>query len=99
MPFVATALRMSSGAIVWAVHFAVIYGYTGLACARGWADTVPWVLGIATAAAVLATLLIIASGYRDRARFESWMTYAIGGAALVAIAWEALPVLIVTTCG
>ena len=48
--FTSTMLRMSSGAIVWAAHFAVIYGVTALACARGNARIVPWVIGLATLA-------------------------------------------------
>ena len=48
MGFVATTLRMTAGIIVWAVHFAAIYGYAALACARGFAVPVPAVVGIAT---------------------------------------------------
>jgi hypothetical protein len=31
----ATILRIAAGALVWAVHFAVIYGAAALSCARG----------------------------------------------------------------
>lgn len=99
MTFAATALRMSSGVLVWGLHFAVIYGYTGLACARGFGHTVPWVIGVASIAAVLAVVVIIVAGYRQRAVFESWMMATLAAFALVAIVWEAIPVLIVPVCG
>jgi hypothetical protein len=99
MDFFATAMRMSAGVMAWSLHFAVIYGYTGLACARGWGHTVPPVVGAATIVGALATLAVIAAGYRDRARFESWMMAAIGAFALIGIVWEAIPALIVPVCG
>ena len=44
----------SSGVVVWAVHFAMIYGSTALACARGFArrawlgvGVVAWAIGAA----------------------------------------------------
>ena len=39
------ALRMALGVMVWAAHFAVVYGFTALACARGFASAAPWVVG------------------------------------------------------
>lgn len=90
---------MSSAIIVWAVHFTAIYGFTGLACARGFASAVPWVIGAATLLAATAVLAIIAHGYRRRAAFEAWMSATLGGFALLAIAWEAIPVLVVPACG
>jgi hypothetical protein len=87
MPFI----RMSSGAIVWAAHFMAIYGITALACARGSPATVPWAIGIATALA-LAAIAIIVFNFRD------WMSAAVAGLALLAIVWEAIPVLVVPAC-
>ena len=48
-------------------------------------------------AAILAVAVVVA-GWRRRAQFESWMTAGIAALALVAILWEALPVLIVPIC-
>lgn len=107
-----STLKMFSGALIWAGHFAVIYPFTALACARGFAalhwfgvGVVTWVIGIATVIAVVAVAMIIARSLgsmpthpANTTRFAHWMTAAIGGLALLAIVWEALPVLVVPTC-
>jgi hypothetical protein len=51
--------RICAGIIIWGVHFAVIYGYTGLACARRptHARFVEWVSGWVAAFALLAMVL------------------------------------------
>jgi hypothetical protein len=90
-------LRISSGAIVWSLHFAAIYGITALACARGLPTAVPWTIGIATAFAVLAAVVLIVLGVRA-AGFAGWMTAAVAGLALIAIVWEAAPVFVVPAC-
>jgi hypothetical protein len=106
---------MLSGLMIWAAHFLVIYVFTALACARRFVDTswlgigvVPWVIGVATLAATAATLVVIRLAVRDArssasqnntSSFVHWMTAALGGLALMAILWEALPVLLVPTCG
>jgi hypothetical protein len=105
--FARTALRMSAGVIVWAVHFAVIYGYTGLACARRFHDTgaiwtgaVPWVIGIATAiaAALMVVLILPALRARESPDFVQWMSAAIAGLGLIGILYEALPVFMLPVC-
>lgn len=93
----AALLRMSSGAIVWAMHFAAIYGITALACARGLPAVVPWAIGTATVLAFAAAVAITALGARA-AGFTGWMTAAISGLALIAMAWEAIPVFVVPAC-
>ena len=105
--FTSTSLRLSSGVIIWAVHFAVIYGFTALACARGFAElqwlgagVVTWTVVGATAIAVAATLLILVPAARAaRGSFEDWMTAGVAGLALIAIVWETVPVIMVPTCG
>ncbi len=113
--FTRMILRMLSGALIWASHFAVIYIFTALACARGFWDlswlgigVVAWVIGAATLAATLAASAIsVQAMHAARNRtvqenatgFVHWMTSAIGGLSLVAIVWEAVPVLLVPTCG
>jgi hypothetical protein len=88
-----TALRMSSGAIVWVLHFAAIYGFTALACARGFGGAASWVVGAATLLAALLVLVIIVKNLERE--FTRWISAAIAGAALVAIVWEGLTPLLV----
>ncbi|HEX7054321.1 MAG TPA: hypothetical protein VF211_10375 [Burkholderiales bacterium] len=97
-PFAAAALRLSAPVLVWALHFAAVYGFTGLACARGWASAVPGAVGAASVIAAAAALAIVAAGWRRRAELESWLSAALGGFALVAIAYEALGAWIVPAC-
>ena len=105
--FGATALRMSAGVIIWAVHFAVIYGYTGLACARRfgesgdtWLVLVPWVIGVATAAGVLAAAAFIAPALRaSREQFVERVSGGVAAFALLAMTLEAITVLWVPVCG
>jgi hypothetical protein len=98
MSFVATVLRMSSGVIVWALHFAAIYGFTALACARGWGSLVPGAVALASAAALVALMAVVVAGWRRRGEFESWMSAALGGFAFLAIVYEAITVLIIPAC-
>jgi hypothetical protein len=114
--FAATATRMLGGFLIWAAHFAAIYGLTGLACARGFAETrwfaIPLVLlvvGLLTVVAVAVTAMLIVRASRDArlstvridatACFIEWMTASAGGLAIVAMIWDALPVLMVPVCG
>ena len=113
--FTYVTFRMLSGLLIWAAHFLVIYVFTALACARRFSHIewlgigiVPWMIGVATLAAIAATLIVIWLALRDArastarntiSSFVPWMTAAFGGLALVAILWEALPVLLVPVCG
>ncbi|MCW5659434.1 MAG: hypothetical protein KIT60_17150 [Burkholderiaceae bacterium] len=99
MGFAATALRMSSGVIVWGLHFAAIYGITGLACARAAPQAALIGVAVATLFAVALLLPIVVSGWRRRQEFESCFAAAVGALALLAVIWEALPALWVPTCG
>jgi len=112
-PFASALLRMCAPLLIWAAHFLVIYAFTAVACERNFAVTrmlginvVSGVIGIATLVAAAATLMTIraALGQRgrggdDAAAFVHWLSAAAGGLALVAILWEALPVLLVPMCG
>lgn len=89
---------MSLGVLVWAAHFSVLYGFTALACARGFAPAIPWVTGLATLAALAAAVAIAAWSFPGRARFASWMTAAIAGLAAVAIVFEGLAIVMVPAC-
>lgn len=99
MSFPLTALRIGAGVIVWTLHFAAIYGVTGLACARAWTSIIGPSIGAATALAATACIAIIVAGWRRRAEFESWLSASVAALALVAIVYEAIPVLIVPLCG
>jgi hypothetical protein len=92
------ALRMASGIALWAAHFAVLYGFTGLACARGFGHAVPWVAGAATLLAFAATAYIALRALPHRGEFTAWMTVAIAGAAATAILYEAVALFIVEPC-
>lgn len=92
------ALRLTSGVIVWATHLLAIYGFTGLACARGLERTVPWVAGAATLAAAALAAWLMLRGWRRRGEFEHALCAGLAGFALLAILWEGLAVLMVAPC-
>jgi hypothetical protein len=112
-PFSRAFLLMLFGPMVWAAHFLVIYGFTGIACARGlqqaeWLgmNIVTWVIA-ATAFVAVAAILLLAwqGGYkstnntaRDNASFTRWMTAGLGFLSIVAIVWESITVLLVPAC-
>lgn len=98
MGFATTALRISAGPIVWVLHFATVYGVTALACARGFAATVPWVVGLASLAAVALSLLVIARAWPQRAVFESWLAATLAALGIVGIVFAAIPMLVLTPC-
>ena len=93
LPFARTAIRMWSGAIVWALHFAAIYSVTALACARGYAQTRFFDIEIVTLAVLGATLIafvavlaIVRRARRaDGESFESWLTATVAGLAAIGI--------------
>lgn len=113
-PFSRVSIRMFSGVLIWAAHFFVIYSVTAIACERGRPDAgwpgiglVPWVIGLATAAAVATAGWITVRSLRAASRpaetdqtshFVDWMTASLCTLALIAIVWEALPVLLVPVC-
>jgi hypothetical protein len=106
--FAATAWRVSAGILIWAAHFGAIYGYTGLACARRFADggaawvaLVPWVIGVATAIAVAAALVFLVPVFRSprTAPFVDWLGGWVAALATVAIILEAIAMFWVPVCG
>ena len=50
--------------VIWAAHFAFVYGFTGIACARRFGAVVPWVVGFASLVAVCALLVFAAPAAR-----------------------------------
>jgi hypothetical protein len=99
MTFARAALLIGAGPAIWAAHFGAIYGFAGVACARGLASAVPWAVGIATFVAAAACGAVLAFAWRRRAGFEHWLCAMLAALALVAIAWEALAALLVRPCG
>ena len=93
------ALWISSGILLWALHFTAIYGFTALACARDFPRAVPWVIGAATLVAAALAVALIATRWRRRGDFLDWITAGVAAFALLAILWEAFPVLVVPACG
>jgi hypothetical protein len=93
-----SALWIASGVLVWALHFTALYGFTALACARGFPRAVPgFVAGATLVAGALAAVLVL-KGYRGRREFIEWMTASVAGLALVAIVYESITVLLVPLC-
>lgn len=113
---------------VWAVHFVVVYGLTGLACADAWAARhwlgvrgFAWALLLATALALAAIAALGRRARRARQRFAAMLDAddAVDAAtrrererecfaarvavklavlAAVAVAFTAVPVLVLPDC-
>jgi hypothetical protein len=94
----ASALWISSGAVVWALHFAAIYGVTALACARAFPHAIPWAVAAATLVAAALLVALILKGRRGRASFIGWMTGAVAALALVAIVYESIGAAVLPSC-
>lgn len=92
------AAWIPAGIAIWAAHFAIVYGYTGLACARGLERSVPWVVCAVTLVAAGAAFVVAVRAAAARAQFAAWMTAAVAAIALYAILLEGLPALWVTPC-
>ena len=89
---------MASGVLVWALHFAALYGFTALACARGFGGAVPWFGGFAALVALAAMLVIVARNLPRRAEFEGWMSVSIAGLAFVGVAYGTVSAYLVRSC-
>lgn len=107
-------LFMLSGLIVWFAHFSLIYAFTALACARGFAQVrvlgmgvVPLAIALATVLAVIVLAAIPWRAYRAGVRNGSagelslFLRYGATGLALlalVAVLWEGMAALFVPPC-
>jgi hypothetical protein len=94
-------LAASTPVILWAVHFTVIYGYSALACARDMTSAIPWVVGLASAAALMALgAVAVPAGLRAArtSQFTEFLTFGLGGLAAIAVIWEASSLLGVPAC-
>ncbi len=70
--FLGELLNLVAGLIIWAGHFAVVYGVHAVACARGLHErailgfgAVPFVVVAATALALLGSLIVLTIAFRD----------------------------------
>ena len=91
-------LWMASAVLLWAAHFAVIYGFTGLACARALDRAVPWVVGLATIAAAGGLVAIFVRGVRHAMGFEDAVAAGLAGFALLAVVFEGASIVAVMPC-
>jgi hypothetical protein len=91
-------IRLSAAIGIWALHFIAVYGVTGLACARGLPQAVPWAIGAATLLALGALALLVWISLKNLGAFANWMTVAMAALALLAILWETVPVFLVPAC-
>jgi hypothetical protein len=115
--FIGKMLFMTGGLIVWAAHFAIVYGFTAVVCAKRFAAVhvlgigiIPVVIGAATLLAWAITGALLWSALsrpvplpsaRNGEVTEDFLQHTaaiIAALSLVAIAWNALPVLLVDPC-
>lgn len=96
--FASTVLRMASGAIVWALHFAALYGGAALACARGESRLLPVLVVGSTVAGVALCVVIVMRAYPARREFSQWMTAGVAAIAALAMVWEGLAALLAPAC-
>jgi len=87
---------------LWAAHFTLAYGFTALACARSMSAAVPWVVGAASAAALLALgAVAVPAAFRSvrTSQLPDILASGLGGLAAIAVVWEASSLLWVPACG
>ena len=82
---------------IWAAHFALVYGFTALACARSFAALVPWVVVALSIAAVAGIGVLAMRGPIRTARdlnFADAVGCGVGALAIIAVVWEASSMLL-----
>lgn len=113
--FLSKSLFALAGLLIWSLHFGAIYVFQALACARGFAGREIAGIGIVTVFIAAVTLLallssaaVLVAGWRtaagtaelsDHDEFLRRLAMLIAGLAIVAIVWEALPILMMPACG
>ena len=111
--FAAVTGAVLAGLLIWAAHFTVIYGFTGLACARGLANQQVLGFGLIDVVVVGATILALlaaaavlmralrfanASEQAESVPFLRWTAAMSAALAMIAILWEGLPALLISGC-
>jgi hypothetical protein len=87
--------------VLWAAHFTIAYGFTAFACARHLGAAVPWVVGVASVAALLALAAVaVPAGVRaaHTSQLHDFLALGLGGLAAIAVAWEASSLIWVPAC-
>lgn len=110
---VAELLLCLGGPLIWAVQFFALYGAATLACLNTTATHSTLFFTFAVAVTLVALLavagltawqvsrmgrLATAGAQVEGARFLRAISVVLGGAALLAIVWGTLPVLVLPTC-
>ncbi|HEX5650948.1 MAG TPA: hypothetical protein VFX69_14925 [Steroidobacteraceae bacterium] len=110
--FTSTMLRAWGGLLAWASYFLVVYVLVALACERGFADAriggvafVPFVAIAALLPALAVTVWLALSALRRArldvapagSRFADFLGWALGALAVLALAWTALPSMLLRT--
>lgn len=90
------ALRIGAGAVVWALHFAFVYGATAYACARGL--DVRAAIVAATLLALAAAAFVFLRAWPGAAAFPRWLSAGLAAATMLAVAWEAIAMLLSPAC-
>lgn len=87
------------------VHFIILYGFTALACARGFGVgavyAVGWTVTLLALAAALLVAFIVGSGWRRSGAspgFAGWMVVGCAAVAGTTIALVTLPLAMVPIC-
>jgi hypothetical protein len=86
---------------IWAAHFTLAYGFTAFACARAMPGVIPWVVGAASAVALVALAALAVPAAIRAARNPALgdvLTSGLGGLAAIAVVWEASSLLGVRAC-
>ena len=110
-PFTVAVFRLWGGLLVWAVYFLVVYVVAAVACARDFAsvrvigvDLVSFVTAagfIVSLATTGALVVVTRRGARHEparsARFADLLGWTLGLLGLLALAWTALPHLLLRT--
>jgi hypothetical protein len=93
--------RVLSPVLIWALHFAAIYGLAALACARQMIVLVPWVVGVTSVIALAALLAITIPAWLRVLRtslLADSLAAGLGALAVVAVVWEASALFWVPAC-
>lgn len=109
--FARSLLLACAAPVVWALHFAAIYGFNGIVCARpdwdwNWLGMQATTLGL-VGAGVLALALLAAfarkawvhGGRGGSHAFIAWFGAGLAALAAVAVVYETATVWLVPACG
>jgi hypothetical protein len=90
--------RIVAAVLVWAVHFAMLYGGVALACARGREEIVPTIIVAATLVATVPAAALVVLSYPHREHFLHWLATTTAALVVLALVWEALAALLAPAC-